>query len=298
MFDMVINQILGLKGVIFVVGFMVFVFCLKYSQLIFDWIEMQTLGTRTYIQEKLELLFIEIHPDRLTTILLGFALFCFTSVILFFGLWFSWVLGFIFGIGAAVLSFRLPKKLVDKLVHRRIKQYQNQMVDGLTLLSNGIRAGLSVPQALGMVVNELNPPISQEFGLILQQNRIGVTLEECFENLAHRVPTEDNDMFVAAINILRETGGNLAETFDTIVAVIRERIRLQQKIDTYTAQGMFQGTTIACMPFAIAGIYGASDPKSVMLLVNNPIGILATFVAIGLDFFGYFLILKIVKIKI
>jgi Flp pilus assembly protein TadB len=61
---------------------------------------------------------------------------------------------------------------------------------------------------------------------------------------------------------------------------------------------MFQGTTIACMPFAIAGIYGASDPKSVMLLVNNPIGILATFVAIGLDFFGYFLILKIVKIKI
>lgn len=298
MFDFVITQILGYKGIIAVTGLLVFIFCLRYSNLIFDWIEMQTLGTRTYIMEKLELLFIDIPPERLTTILLGFSIFCFTSVLFFFGLWISWVLGFIFGCGAAVLSFRFPKKLVNYLVERRIKQYQNQMVDGLTLLANGIRAGLSVPQALGMVVNELSPPISQEFGLILQQNRIGVTLEECFENLAKRVPTEDNDMFVSAINILRETGGNLAEVFDTIVAVIRERVRLQQKIDTYTAQGMFQGTTIACMPFAIAAIYGASDPNSVKLLVNNPIGILATFVALGLDFFGYFIILKIVKIKI
>ncbi len=172
------------------------------------------------------------------------------------------------------------------------------MVDGLTLLSNGIRAGLSVPQALGMVVNEMPAPLSQEFGLILQQNRIGVTLEECFENLAKRVPTEDNDMFVAAINILRETGGNLAEVFDTIVSVIRERVRLQQKIDTYTAQGMFQGMTIAAMPFAIAGIYGASDPNSIKLLVTTPMGIIVTIAALILDGVGFWVITKIVKIKI
>jgi len=183
-------------------------------------------------------------------------------------------------------------------VQRRIKLYQGQMVDALTLLSNGIRAGLSVPQSLGMVVNELKPPVSQEFGMILQQNRIGVTLEECFENLAKRVPTEDNEMFVSAINILRETGGNLAETFDTIVSVIRERVRLQQKIDTYTAQGMFQGVTIALMPFAIAGIYAVQDPKSVVGLVTHPLGILMTFIALVLDFIGFMVILKIVKIKI
>lgn len=290
--------ILEAKGIIVTTGFLVFLFCLRYSQAIFDWVETQTLGTRTYILEKLELLFIEIPPDRLTTILLVFSLFCFSFTISLFGLWISWVLGFMLGVGAAVLSFRVPKKIVDVLVQRRIKQYQNQMVDGLTLLANGIRAGLSVPQALGMVVNELSPPISQEFGLILQQNRIGVPLEECFENLSKRVPTEDNDMFVSSINILRETGGNLAEVFDTIVAVIRERVRLQQKIDTYTAQGMFQGVTIACMPFAIAAIYGASDPNSVKLLVTNPIGILATFFALALDITGFFIILKIVKIKI
>lgn len=294
----VISTILGYKGVVGLTGLLVFIFCLRYSTVIFDWIERQTLGTRTYIQEKLELLFIEIPPDRLTMGLLIFALLSSTFFLVFIGLWISWILGFMVGVGVGVMSFRLPKKLVDYLVERRIKQYQNQMVDGLTLLANGIRAGLSVPQALGMVVNELNPPISQEFGLILQQNRIGVTLEECFENLAKRVPTEDNDMFISSINILRETGGNLAEVFDTIVAVIRERVRLQQKIDTYTAQGMFQGVTIACMPFAIAGIYGASDPNSIKLLVTNPIGIILTIVALTLDFVGFMVILKIVKIKI
>lgn len=295
--DYVITTILGQKGIIAVIAAMIFVFCLKYSTNIFDWIESQTLGTRTYILEKLELLFIEVDPEKLTMGLLIFSLTLFTLSMLLFGLWISWILGFIVGIVVGVLSFRIPRKIIDFMVERRIKQYQGQMVDGLTLLANGIRAGLSVPQALGMVVNELNPPLSQEFGLILQQNRIGVTLEECFENLVKRVPTEDNEMFVSSINILRETGGNLAEVFDTIVAVIRERVRLQQKIDTYTAQGMFQGVTIACMPFAIAGIYAASDPNSIKLMVTNPIGIILTLVAISLDAVGFWVILKIVKIK-
>jgi len=294
----VITTILDQKGISLVVFALVFIFCLRYSVNIFNWVENQTLGTRTYILERLELLFIVIDPEKLTLGLLIFSLTLSSFVLLFFGLWISWILGFIFAVIVSIFSFRLPRILVDYLVERRIKQYSGQMVDGLTLLANGIRAGLSVPQSLGMVVNELSPPLSQEFGLILQQNRIGVTLEECFENLAKRVPTEDNDMFVSAINILRETGGNLAEVFDTIVGVIRERVRLQQKIDTYTAQGMFQGMTIAAMPFAIAGIYAASDPNSIKILVTNPLGIILLFVALVLDFIGFWIILKIVKIKI
>jgi tight adherence protein B len=290
--------LLGVGGIATFVFLMVFIFCLRYSIDIFNWIEQQTLGSRTYILEKLELLFISFDPDKLTILLLIFSGALSLMFLLLFGLWISWILGLVIGIVVGVISFRLPRYIVDWMVQRRIKIYQGQMVDALTLLANGIRAGLSVPQALGMVVNELSPPVSQEFGLILQQNRIGVTLEECFENLAKRVPTEDNEMFVSSINILRETGGNLAETFDTIVAVIRERVRLQQKIDTYTAQGMFQGVTIALMPFAIAAIYAAQDPKSISGLVTHPLGIVMTFVALGLDIIGFLVILKIVKIKI
>ena len=158
------------------------------------------------------------------------------------------------------IGFKIPRPFVDHLVHKRIMAYQGQMADALQLLSNGLRAGLSVPQAIGMVVDELKPPVSQEFNIILQQNRIGVPLEECFENLVKRIPTEDNEMFVSSVNILRETGGNLAEVFETIIDVIRERIRLQQKIATATAQGKMQGMVLFCMPFALLVLFFSIRP--------------------------------------
>jgi tight adherence protein B len=153
-------------------------------------------------------------------------------------------------------------------------------------------------QAIGMVVDEMPPPISQEFGVILQQNRVGVPLEECLENLAVRVPIQDNEMFVSSVNILKETGGNLAEVFDTIVDVIRERVRLQQKLDTYVAQGLFQGATVFSMPYVIGGLYALSNPKSMAPMFTTPLGIILLVVALALDFIGGFIILKIVRIKL
>lgn len=290
--------LIGKSGVISVIGIALFLFCYKHSQGIFDWIENQTFGTRSYIMEKLELLFIEIPEQKITYALLACSvgLGCFMFLLL--GLLGQWVVGFILGLIFGFIGFKVPKPLINYLVERRINAYSSQMVDALTLLSNGIRAGLSVPQAIGMVVDEMPAPVSQEFNMILQQNRIGVPLEECFDNLSKRIPTEDNDMFVSSINILRETGGNLAEVFDTIVDVIRERIRLKQKIDTYTAQGMFQGMTIFLMPYGIGLIYFLSDPDSVKPMFTHPLGIVLTLVALAFDFAGGFVILKIVKIKV
>lgn len=291
-------NILGRNGLIAFIGFIIFVFSLKYSQAIFSWIENQTFGTRSYIMEKLELLFIEVEPDRVTYILLFSSIGLGSLTFVFFALMGKWILGFFLAMFLSFLGFKLPKPIINFMVERRINLYTLQMVDGLQLLSNGIRAGLSVPQAIGMIVDEMPPPISQEFNMILQQNKIGVTLEECLDNLAIRIPTQDNDMFVSSVNILRETGGNLAEVFDTIVDVIRERVRLQQKVDTYTAQGMFQGATIFCMPFAIGVIYYVTDPPSMERLFSEPLGLVFVFAALLLDCLGGFIIMKIVKIRI
>ncbi|ATH06549.1 hypothetical protein BIY24_00900 [Halobacteriovorax marinus] len=290
--------LIGKSGVIGLIGFALFLLCYKHSQGIFDWIENQTFGTRSYIMEKLELLFIEIPEQKITYALLGCSVGLGCFMFLLFGVLGQWVIGFILGLIFGFIGFKVPKPLINYLVDRRINAYSAQMVDALTLLSNGIRAGLSVPQAIGMVVDEMPAPVSQEFNMILQQNRIGVPLEECFDNLSKRIPTEDNDMFVSSINILRETGGNLAEVFDTIVDVIRERVRLKQKIDTFTAQGMFQGLTIFLMPYGIGLIYFVSDPESVKPMFTHPLGIILTLAALAFDFAGGFVILKIVKIKV
>ena len=285
------------SNVIIGVGIIVFGYVFRNANKIFTWIENQTFGTRAYIQEKFDLIFFEAKDEHITYVLLGLSIGSGLFVLTIFGLAGKWGMGVMLAFFFSFIGFKIPKPFVDMLVENKTKAYSEQMVDALTLLSNGIRAGLSMPLAIGMVVDEMPAPISQEYNLMLQQNRMGVPLEECFDNLVKRVPTEDNDMFVSGVNILRETGGNLAETFDTIVIVIRERIRVQQKVDQYTAQGKFQGFTIAAMPFAIGGIFYLSDPNSMTPLFTTIIGNVFLVLALGLDAIGLFIILKIVKIK-
>ncbi|MGB0453610.1 MAG: type II secretion system F family protein [Bacteriovoracaceae bacterium] len=291
-------NLIGERGLIGLIGFLFFVLTFRYSKELFVWIENQTIGTRSYILEKLEFLHLKVKEEHITYLLLSISVGSGAITLIFCGAFGLWLVGVLLGGIVMFLGFKVPKPIINFMVARRIKAYQNQMVDGLQLLANGIRAGLSVPQAIGMVVDELSPPVSQEFNGILQQNKIGVPLEECFESLVKRIPTEDNEMFVSSVNILRETGGNLAEVFDTIVEVIRERIRLQQKIDTFTAQGMFQGITIALMPFVMAGVYAAADPQGMLNMVTHPVGIALLVAALLLDLIGIIVILKIVNIKI
>jgi tight adherence protein B len=291
-------NVLGRTGVTIFVGILIFLYVYKNSIKLFAWIEDQTFGTRDFILSKCELLFVQMNPDHITiglvVISIGIPLIIF-GVFAVFGKYF---IGAVMAAIFAVVGWKTPRPLMNVLVAMRIKRYQVQMTDALTLLSNGLRAGLSLQQSIGMVVNEMPNPISQEFNLILQQNKIGVTLEECFENLNKRVNTEDNEMFVTSVNILKETGGNLAETFDTIASVIRERVRLTQKIDTYIAQGKFQGGLICMMPFLMAFMFGSSDPESMLPLVTTPLGIIISIVICGLDFTGAFIMWKLIQIKV
>jgi tight adherence protein B len=291
-------DVLGHKGLLATIGILFFFITYKYSKNLFAWIEDQTFGTRDYILQKFELMHIEVEPNKVTLVLLlmsfGFGFFIF-GVFAIFGMF---LLGAFIGMVLAFIGWKAPRKIVDFMEVKRVKKYQDQMVDGLNLLANGIRAGLSMPQAIGMVVDELPPPISQEFNLILQQAKIGVPLEEALENLNKRVKTQDNEMFVTSVNILRETGGNLAEVFDTIVFVVRERVRLQQKIETFVAQGMFQGIVIFAMPYAQILINSVSDPEYARLMFTKPLGIIMFLLIVVFSGLGLWVIMKIVDIKV
>lgn len=296
--DKFIAIVLGKWGVSLGIGFAILVVSVRNSERLFSFIEDNTFGTRDYILEKFDLLFIKAKPDHITYVLLfnsfGLGLISFGICALFT----SYLLGVFLAIFFIILGWKLPKPLVDMMVKRRVRAYTDQMVDALNLLSNGLRAGLSLPQAIGMTVSELPPPISQEFGVILQQNRLGVPIDECFQNLLKRVPTEDNEMFVSSIVILRESGGNLAEVFDTITEVIRERVRLQQKLATATASVKSQGTILFLMPFFMGLIFTLQDPSMMKNMVTTPLGIILIIVALGMNILGGFIMLKISDIKV
>lgn len=294
----IILDILGAKGVMIVIGIAVFMYTYINSVKLFSWIDDQTYGTRDYILKKFEIMFIEVEPHKITWALLfmsfgmGILTFCIIAAL---G---NLVLASVLGIVIMFVGWKSPKPIVDFFENKRKKEYQVQMVDALNLLANGLRAGLTMPQAIGMVVDEMPAPVSQEFNLVLQQAKIGVPLDEALENLKKRVYTEDNEMFVTAVNILRETGGNLAEVFDTIVLVIRERVRLQLKIDTYVASGKIQAYIIGAMPFLMMLMFGSGDPDYFPMLFGTVLGIVALVVICGMVSLGMFIILKIIDIKV
>jgi tight adherence protein B len=205
---------------------------------------------------------------------------------------------FLAGTIVTVVGWKVPKPIIEMLYQKRVRKFTVQMIDGLSLMSNGMKSGLSVVQAMSLVVQELPDPIRQEFNLVLNENKLGVSIEEAFNNLAKRIQCDDVEMFVTSVNILKETGGNLAETFDTITSTIRERIKLEQKIDAMTAMGRMQGMILLAVPAVLGGIIYTSDPDFMRPLFTTTLGWIIIMVVLTLEFVAYFMISRIVKIDV
>lgn len=244
-----------------------------------------------------EELFIQKTPERvLREHLITSGVCAFLMLLLFIS---KPVVGVISGFLVFWFAWRLPLLYLNKVVRpSRVKVFSVQMVDALTLMGNGLKSGLNVPQTLQIVVDEMPKPIKEEFGLILSQNKIGMTLEKAFENLAKRIPSEDVTMFVTSVNILRETGGNIAETFATIVHTIRERMKLQSKISAMTAQGMTSAVIVGAMPWGLGVMLYFVDPVTMTPLFTTIPGWAILLIITILEAIGFFVIVKMVSIRV
>jgi tight adherence protein B len=267
-----------------------------HSERVLQALHDRTVGSRTEIIRLLDLMFVEIEEKKITIILflISFGL----GAVFFFLLWPHVIAGLIVGGAVTVLGWSLPLIIVKAMYESRAGRFTDQMIDGLTIMANGIKSGLSVPQAMERVVDNLPNPISQEFNLVLSQLRLGRSVEEALIELGERIPRPDVQMFVTAINILKETGGNLAETFQTIVYTIRERQKIEKKIQAMTAQGIMQGIIISLVPIVIMIVFLVIDPKYVMPMFNTTLGLIMTFVMFAAIIIGGISIRKIVKINV
>ncbi len=277
-------------------GISVFVISMQYMNKFFDWLRFQSIGTRDYVSDRLNMMFIEISPQRVLLYMTLCSVVPFLLMILIFLP--NFVPGILFGTLLGVVGWFIPKPLINWMYRRKIQKFNLQMVDALSLMSNAMKSGLSVVQALGIVSEQMPDPISSEFKLVLQRNQMGDSVEESFNNLAKRVPCEDVDMFVTAVNILISTGGNLAETFDTIVYVIRERIKVENKIQALTAQSYYQGMILMSIPPGLTAYFYFTEPEYMKPMFSNPLGWAMLFGASILLVLAYITIKKVVKIDI
>src|SRR5271157_378557 len=202
-------------------------------------------------------------------------------------------------IGAAIGCF-LPGMYVKQQQTKRLRKFDEELPDMLNLMVNGLRAGYSTMQAMEAVSKELPPPICDEFRRVVQEMQIGIPMEAALENLLRRIPSEDLDFMVTAINVQREVGGNLSEILDTISFTIRERVRIKGEIRVMTAQVRTSGLVLSMVPLFLALMIWFISPTYLSsFLDDGPVcaGALVALIIILIGL-GYFVMMRIADIEV
>jgi len=200
----------------------------------------------------------------------------------------------------AVIGFFIPRFYVKRQQTVRLNKFNDQLGDMLNLMVNGLRAGYSTMQAMEAISRELPAPISDEFHRVVQEMQIGITMEKALDNLLRRIPSEDLDFVVTAINVQREVGGNLSEILDTISFTIRERVRIKGEIRVMTAQVRSSGLVLSLIPvFLTLALWFISPEYISSFFDRGPFcGWLAVGTIIGMILAGYFVMMKIADIEV
>ncbi len=199
---------------------------------------------------------------------------------------------------AAVIGYIIPGRYVKYRIGRRLKAFNNQLGDTLTLLSNAIKAGYSFAQAIDTVAKNAVAPIADEFGRAVREMNLGGSPDEALQNITKRVASPDFDLVATAYSIHRTVGGNLAEILDNISYTIRERVRIKGEIATLTAQARASGTLITFLPIVLAVFLYFVTPTYFRPMFENFVGWVLIAIGVFMIFIGNLIIRRVVAIEV
>lgn len=191
-----------------------------------------------------------------------------------------------------------PRLFYLWLRKRRLRKFEEQLPDGLMMLSGALRAGLNLGAAIAQLVIEAPAPLGQEFTLMLREQRLGMTLEQSLTGLARRIPTQTTILAVSAMRIATETGGGLAEMLERTANTVRSRLQIEGKIDALTAQGKLQAWIVGLMPLILMLVLDRMEPDAMSMLWHSRAGWGALFAIAVLEGFGVYVIRRIVAIDV
>lgn len=199
-------------------------------------------------------------------------------------------------LAGAVVALFLPRLVFKQLIKKRLQKFEEQLPDAFMLLSGSLQSGASLSMALENVVHQSPAPLSQEFGLLIKNIRLGVSLEDALLKLEKRIPIPSFTMASSAIRISREVGGNLVETINSMAAMLRRKRVMEGKIDSLTAQGRAQGTFMALLPVFLIGILSAIEPEAMSQLYTTRNGLMVLTVMVVMEILGFISIRRITRI--
>lgn len=199
-------------------------------------------------------------------------------------------------VGALVGLF-IPDIILHLMLQKRRKKFNQQMIEVMNTITNGLRSGFSFLQALQLAAERLPSPAGQEFRLTMREVQLGVNIEDALDNMDLRLDDEDLRIMIMATRLTMQTGGDLPHVYNQMTQTISERNRIEGKIRSLTAQGKMQATIVGLIPPAMFLIVKKVNPDIMKYMYTTLEGWIIIAIIIALDIIGYFLIRKIITIK-
>jgi tight adherence protein B len=192
---------------------------------------------------------------------LGFLLFMFTGTGLLPAL----------GVGFAA-GFGLPRWILSFLKKRREKKFLNGFPDAVDVIVRGIKAGLPLMDSLRVVAADAPEPVRSEFQTIIESQTIGLPLGDACRKLYERMPVPEANFFGIVILIQQKAGGNLSEALGNLSRVLRDRKRMQAKIQAMSMEAKASGAIIAALPMVVMALVYLTSPDYISLLWTESTG--------------------------
>ncbi len=261
-----------------------------------DWIVAKLSQERSvyekFIGKKLRRLFLSFTPQEF---IIGHLTFIIVAIGFMWYMVGDLMFGIVLGLAAGIM---LPSLWLDIQWTKRLKMLEEQVEEAMIYMSNSFKANPSLPEAMQDVCNSMGPPISQEFGVMLREYKLGTPLDQALINMQKRVGSRNLQLAVSALLVGRTVGGNIPKILEDIGNTIRESYRLERVIDTQTAQGRMQAWVMGSAPAGVCGVFYALDPELISPLFNEFMGYVIIAIAVLLNIVGVALILKIVRIDV
>lgn len=203
----------------------------------------------------------------------------------------------LFLIAGVLLGLFIPNLILKMRDTKRKMKFNSQLLDAIMILSSSLKGGLSLLQALEVVAEEMQPPMNQEIGLVVRENKMGVTLDDSLRHLKVRMGLKELNLVVHSVLVARETGGDLTKVLSRLTTTIRDNQKLQDNIKTLTMQGRMQGVIMSALPFVFVWWVVSFNREHFNIMLQNELGRTLLFVAGALQIIGMILIKKFSAIR-
>ncbi|MEX2425765.1 MAG: type II secretion system F family protein [Thermomicrobiaceae bacterium] len=207
------------------------------------------------------------------------------------------LIGVLVGLGVGVLGWMAPHWYVSSTATKRASRFNDQLGDTIGMMANSLRAGYSLLQTMELASRETPEPMCIEFRRVVREVGLGISPQMAMQHMLERVPSEDLDLLVTAINIQHEVGGNLAQILDVMGETIRERVRIKGEIQVLTSQGRISGYVITALPIGVAVFLYVINPEYIGGLFVWP-WICLPILGVILMGIGFIAMRKIVEIEV